>query len=153
MKTRPSHWPSYWPDPRSGRPLYWILLLRKCSDMHQHQLIFCGLEPWSSHLSGPQSVPILFLDKDQAKPLVYLKFKSSIILDSSSIRMSTRCPVVMQWKCSDMHHHRLIFCGLEPWSRAPEGTHFSQGTFDPSYIMMSCIQVCSTAIKVFVYKS
>ena len=207
----------------------------KCSDVHHHQLIFCGLEPWSSYLSCPQSVHLFFgrwLDKangrtwcpvvhyigfffsknvnpmcngyamkvlryapsstyllrartrsfdddwtkqiawpevrsstllnysparsyamkvlryassstyplrtrtmkqlsiwplicplkccffgeDQAKSLAGPEVRSSTLLNSSSVRMSTHCTMVMQWKCSDMHHHRLIFCGLEPWS-------------------------------------
>ena len=57
-----------------------------------------------------------FLDDDWTKQMAELKIQLSNILDSSSLRMSTHSPAVMQWKCSDMHHHRRIVCGLEPWS-------------------------------------
>ena len=56
---------------------------------------------------------VSFLYEEQAK---------SIILNYSSVRTSTHCAMVMQWKCSDMHHHWLIFCWLKPWSSYLSGT-------------------------------
>ena len=55
------------------------------------------------------------LDDDWTKQMAGSEVLSSTIFDPSSVRMSNQSAVAMKWKCSDMRHHRFIFCGLEPW--------------------------------------